>query len=117
MKGKTKVKRKWEAGKMRRKGDMETNLKKKMRQKLMQEKKLHTDKHNFNPDKGEEDPTNADGQNMDVHNTDRLQSYVVILQLQAKMKVFCIESKLRSKSFQYYGSHDICFSSMPYGSI
>lgn len=52
-----------------------------------------------------------------MYTTDRLESYVVILQLQAKMKANCTELTLRSRSFQYYGSYDTYFSSMAYGSI
>lgn len=73
---------------MRRKGDMERHVKEETGQKnLHKEKKtLCPDKHNFNPDEAKEDHTNADRQNMYAHSTDRLYSYVVILQLQAKRK-------------------------------
>lgn len=46
---------------------------------LHKKKTLYADKRNFNPDKGKEGHTNADEQNMDIHNTGRLYSYVVIL--------------------------------------
>ena len=54
--------------KIRCKGDMETNLKKKMRYRnWRKKKKLPTDKHNFKQTKEKEDPTDTDGQNMEVH--------------------------------------------------
>lgn len=47
---------------------METNLKKKMRYRnWRKKKKLPTDKHNFKQTKEKEDPTDTDGQNMEVH--------------------------------------------------
>ena len=42
---------------------------------LHKKKSLYADKHNFNPDKGKEDHTNADEQNMDIHNTDFIATY------------------------------------------
>lgn len=80
---------------MRRKGDMERHVKKKQDIKIYTRKKKtsYPDKHNFSPDEAKEDYTNADRQNMYAHNTDRLYSYVVILQLQAKSKGVLVQNQ------------------------